>query len=143
MLLNRPVTLLGAVASLAAALSAIAAAADWNPLAWTRENTVELRTVAAGEGEHWFPVWLVVIDDQLYVRLGTRAAGRIDNNATAPFIAARIAGQQFDRVRTVPAPDYAARVAQAMADKYWSDLFVHWMSHPMTLRLMPEPNATQ
>jgi hypothetical protein len=28
------------------------------------------------EGEHWFPVWLVVIDDQVDVRLGARAATR-------------------------------------------------------------------
>ena len=54
-----------------------AVAADWTPRAWTDASTIELCTTRAGEGEHWFPVWLVVIDDQVYVRLGTRAATRI------------------------------------------------------------------
>ena len=112
--------------------------ADWTPRAWADANTIELRTVAAGEGEHWFPVWIVVIDDQVYVRLGNRAATRIEKNTTAPHLAVRIAGQQFDRVKGVPAPEDAGRVAQAMAAKYWSDVFVRHLHHPLTLRLVPD-----
>src|SRR5438067_1677561 len=94
---------------------------------------------AAGEPAHWFSVWLVVIDDQVYVRLGPRAAGRIEKNVAAPYVGVRILGQQFERVRAEPAPDHAERVAKAMAAKYWSDLVVHHFSHPLTLRLAPEP----
>jgi hypothetical protein len=80
----------------------------------------------------------VVIDDQVYVRLGTRAADRVNENTTAPMLGVEVAGQRFDRVRAVPAPEYAERVAEAIADKYTSDLFIRWMSHPLTLRLVPE-----
>ena len=31
----------------------------------------------------------------------------------------------------------AERVAAAMADKYWSDIFVRFFAHPLTLRLKP------
>ena len=91
-----------------------------------------------GEGEHWFKVWLVVIDGQVYVRLGSRAAERVESNTTAPVLGVEVAGQRFDRVRGVPAPEYADRVAKAMAEKYTSDIFVHLFSHPLTLRLVPE-----
>ncbi len=121
--------------------AASARAAWWTPRDWKDANTIELRTTAAGESPHWFPVWVVVIDDQVYVRLGSRAAGRIENNQTKPFVDVRIAGQQFDRVRGTPAPDYAERVAKAMADKYWSDVIIHHFSHPLTLRLAPEPGG--
>src|SRR5205814_5667101 len=71
------------------------AGADWTPRAWANESTLQLRTTAADEGEHWFPVWLVVIDDQLYVRLGSRAAGRIERNTTAPWVGVRVGGREF------------------------------------------------
>ena len=122
-------------------LATPSAAAEWTPHAYAGANTIELRTVAAGEGEHWFPVWVVVIDDQVYVRLGPRAAGRIEKNQAAPYVGVRILGQQFDRVRAEPAPDDAEPVAKAMAAKYWSDLIVHHFSHPLTLRLVPEPGG--
>ena len=32
----------------------------------------------------------------------------------------------------------AEKVAAAMGDKYWSDVFVRFFSHPLTLRLAPE-----
>lgn len=115
-----------------------AAAAEWTPAAFAKEDTLKLRTVCPPEGEYWFPVWLVVIDGQVYVRLGTRAAGRIECNSKAPYLDVEIAGQRFERVHGVPAPDYAERVAQVMADKYTSDFFVRWFSHPLTLRLVPE-----
>ncbi len=120
---------------------AMAGAAEWNPSAFKDEQTLEMRTVGPEEGEYWFPVWLVVIDDQLYVRLGSRAAGRIQKNKTAPYIAVKVAGQEFDRIEIQEAPQMAEAVAKAMADKYWSDIFVHLFSHPMTLRLVPAAGA--
>jgi hypothetical protein len=112
-------------------------AAEWNPAAFAKEDTLKLRTVCPGEGEHWFPVWLVVINGEVYVRLGTRAAGRVECNTTTPYLGVEVAGQRFDHVRGVPVPDFAEHVAKAMADKYTSDFLVHWFSHPLTLRLVP------
>jgi len=116
----------------------VAMAADWTPRAYADASTIEIRTTRAGEGEHWFPVWVVVLDDQVYVRLGSRAAARITDNTTAPDVGIRIVGQQFDRVKAVPAPEAVDRVAQAMAAKYWSDVIIRHFSHPMTVRLVPE-----
>jgi hypothetical protein len=124
--------------ALAVLVVAAAGAASWTPREWATASTIELRTKCPGEAEHWFPVWVVVLDDQVYVRLGTRAANRIACNETSPYLGVRIGGQQFDRVQGVPVPGDAGRVAQAMAAKYWSDLIVHYMSHPLTLRLVPE-----
>jgi hypothetical protein len=126
-----------AMVGLSLLLATGAPAADWKPAAYADVDTLELRTVDAGEGEHWFPVWLVVIDDQLFVRLGSRAASRIERNTTAPYVGVKVAGQQFDRVKGIPAPEYVDRVAQAMRAKYWSDVLVRHVSHPLTLRLVP------
>lgn len=129
--------LLGLTAALFIVSSA-AVAGQWNPATFATQDTLQLRTTRAGEGAHWFKVWLVVIDSQVYVRLGSRAAERAQSNTTAPVLGVEVAGQRFDRVRGVPAPEYAERVAQAMAKKYTSDIFVHLVSHPLTLRLVPE-----
>src|SRR5439155_962208 len=91
------------------------AAAEWTPRAYTGANTLELRTIAPGEAAHWFSVWVVVIDDQVYVRLGPRAAGRIEKNVAAPYVGVRILGQQFERVRAEPAPEHAAGAVEASA----------------------------
>jgi hypothetical protein len=114
-----------------------ATAAQWNVAAFQEADTIELRTVEAGEDPHWFPVWVVVIDEAVYVRLGNRAAKRIENNATTPVIGVRLGDTEFDRVEFVSAPDYAERVAEQMAEKYWSDFFIRWAAHPLTLRLTP------
>ena len=116
------------------------AASDWTPAAWADQNTVDLRTTAPGSEPHWFPVWLAVIDGQMYVRLGSRAAERFDGNATKPIVGVRIAGKTFDRVRGVLAPEMTDRVTAVMRDKYWlqGDIFVRHMNHPYTLRLEPE-----
>ena len=120
--------------------TAVRAADDWTPPAWANENTVELRTTDPGSEPYWFPVWHVVLDDKLYVRLGSRAAGRFDRNATKPIMGVRIAGKTFERVRGVVTPDMTARVDAAMADKYWTqgDFFVRFVNHPYTMRLEPE-----
>jgi hypothetical protein len=121
---------------LLSALFAAPAGADWTPAKWATTSTLELRTTRPGDGEHWSTVWLVVLDDQLYVRLGNRAAQRIADNTTAPMLDVRIDGQQF-RVKGVDSPGDAERVAQAMADKYWSDVVIKYFPHPMTLKLVP------
>ena len=33
----------------------------------------------------------------------------------------------------------AEPVGKAMGEKYWSDVFVRHFSHPLTMRLTPEP----
>lgn len=121
-----------------ALLPAPASATDWTPRAWAGASTLELCTTAAGEQAHWFPVWLTVVDDQLYIRLGSRAAGRVEASTTRPIVGVRIAGQQFDRVRGEPAPEMAGRVAEVMAAKYWFDVLVRHVDHPLTLRLVAE-----
>jgi hypothetical protein len=115
----------------------------WTPAAWTDENTVEIRTTEPGEEPHWFPVWVVTIDDQIYVRLGSRAAGRWDRNTAKPIVGVRIAGKTFERVQGVLAPDMIPRVTAAMKDKYWlqGDGLIRHMSHPYTVRLEPAPAA--
>jgi hypothetical protein len=114
-----------------------ATAAEWTPAAWAEVDTLELATVAPGEAPYWFRVWLVVLDGQAYVRLGTRAAGRIEASTTKPYLGVRVAGKEFARVEGVPAPDMVARVADAMRAKYRTDVLVRWMAHPLTLRLVP------
>jgi hypothetical protein len=135
---GRALLALVAVATVLSVLLLPARAAQWNPEAFAKEDTLKLRTIDPNEGEHWFKVWLVVIDGQVYVRLGARAADRVQANTTSPYLGVEVAGQRFERVRGVPAPEYVDRVAKAMADKYTSDIFVHYFSHPLTLRLVPE-----
>lgn len=130
---------LGMVTLLVAATAA--GAAEWTPALWVDQNTLELRTTDPGADPHWFPVWVAVLDGDVYVRLGKRAAGRIERNTTAPYVGVRIAGQEFPRVHAVPAPEMAARVAKEMREKYWTDVFVRFFAHPMTLRLVPEVEA--
>jgi hypothetical protein len=109
----------------------------WMPAGWTDVDTLEMLTVGPEEGEHWFKVWLVVIDDAVYLRLGSRAVERVQRNTTTPYVGIRIAGQQFDRVKLVDAPELTERVAAAMAEKYWTDALIRYFPHPMTARLEP------
>jgi hypothetical protein len=115
----------------------IQGAEGWTPALWADENTLDLRTTGEGPEPYWFPVWLAVVDDQLYVRLGSRATERIESNTTKPEVGVRIAGQEFPRVRGEPAPEMAERVAAEMAEKYWTDAIVRYVAHPLTLRLVP------
>ena len=116
-----------------------AAPAGWTPAEWAGEKTLELTTDVPSEGSYTFPVWLAVIDGQVYVRLGNRAAGRVQGSKSAPLVGVKVAGHQFDHVRCEPAPDVVPRVNEAMAQKYyWSDKVVHHMAHPLTCRLMPQ-----
>ena len=125
------------VAILALLVVAASANAAWDPQAFSKESTLQFLTVGPDEGEHWSTVWLVVIDGQVYIRLGSRAAERMTKNTAAPIVKVRIAGQEFDRVKAEAAPDMVAPVAQAMGEKYWSDWLVHHFNHPLTMRLTP------
>lgn len=132
-------TLAAALASVLLLAAPIAASSSsWTPADWAGEATLELVTTAPGEAPYAFPVWLVVLDDRLYVRLGSRAARRVQQSATPPFVGVTVAGAHFDRVRCEPAPGDEARVAEAMARKYWSDIFIRFVDHPLTCRLVPE-----
>ena len=125
------------------AMAAIVCAADgqWTPERFANEQTLELLTVGPEEGEHWSTVWLVVIDGQVYVRLGDRAAGRVEASTRKPLVDVRIAGETFHNVSVDPAPEMADRVAAAMGEKYWSDIFVRYMSHPLTARLIAQDSG--
>lgn len=127
------------VASLALLFSATTAlAAEWTPPAWTTEDTLQFRADCPDEGEYWSYVWLVVLDGDVYVRLGSRAAGRVDCSKSKPITAIKIAGETFDNVEMVESPAMVERVAAAMAEKYPTDLFIHYMSHPYTMKLVPK-----
>jgi len=134
-----PLPLLAAALTLA--LVTAAHAAEWTPELWVDEDTVSLRTTDPDADPHWSPVWVAIVDGQLYVRLGSRAAGRIERNVTAPLIGVQIAGAEFESVRAEPAPEMAERVADEIAQKYWSDVFIRFFPHPLTLRLVPAAPA--
>jgi len=113
------------------------AAPAWTPAQWTKDETLKLCTTEPGKEMYCFPVWLVVLDDNVYVRLGSKATSRVQANTTGMVLPVEIGGQRFDKVQLIDAPDKVDAVNKAMADKYTSDLFIRWMSHPMTLRLQP------
>jgi hypothetical protein len=110
---------------------------SWTPAAWKDLDTLEIKTIGAEEGEHWSTLWLVVIDDAVYLRLGSRAAGRVQGNTAAPYVAVRIADREFAQVRAEDAPAARESVAQAMGEKYFSDFLIRLFPHPMTVRLTP------
>lgn len=113
----------------------------WTPAAWRDEQTIVLHSDCPDGGDYWFPVWVVVVDDQVYVRLGKKATARMQCTRTMPLLDIQIAGKQFDKVRSTEVPDAVTRVNEAMADKYWTDIFVRGVHHPLTLRLAPDTAA--
>ncbi|MCK6557162.1 hypothetical protein L6Q96_21675 [Candidatus Binatia bacterium] len=109
----------------------------WTPAQWVDDDTLKLCATTPEEATYCFPVWLVVLDGNVYVRLGTKASNRVKANTAGMVLPVEIGGQRFEKVRLVDAPDKIDAVARAMADKYWSDFSVRWLAHPMTLRLEP------
>ena len=103
-------------------LSSFAQAAEWTPEKWTAEDTLQFRTNCDDEGEHWSFVWVVVLDGNVWVRLGSRAGGRADCNKDKPFTSVKIGGEEFAKVEMVNTPEMATRVSDAMAAKYWTDI---------------------
>jgi hypothetical protein len=127
-------------------VASVAGAADsavpgWDPNAFRDLSTLQIMTTAPGEDEHWSKLWLVVLDGQVYVRLGDRSYGRVQKNTTNPYLKVKVGDQEFDKVRLNPATDMTDKVAAAMADKYFMDILIRHESHPMTARLVPEPAA--
>lgn len=110
---------------------------EWDPQDWADEDTLELLTQAPGDEPHWSIVWLVVIEDQLYVRLGNRAAERFQMSVTNPYLAVKIDDEEFARVKGVAVPEQVAAIDGAMKEKYWSDWFASLLAHPLYLRLEP------
>ena len=98
------------------------AAPQSNPTELGDQSTIQFLTVGPEEGEHWSTVWFVVINGVVYVRLGPRAAGRIDQNTTAPRMPVRVTGKEAHSMRYEKAPEKAEAVAAAMREKYWSDI---------------------
>ncbi len=110
----------------------------WDPAAFRALSTLQFLTIGPEEGPHWSTVWLVIVDDHVYIRLGSRAAGRMRANTTAPYVEVRIGGRGYQHVRATDAPAMAGQVAAAMAEKYTSDLLIRHLAHPLTIRLEPE-----
>ena len=136
--MNRTLAVIAAALLVLLVRSSNAVAQQWDPASFSKESTLQFLTVGPNEGEHWSTVWLVLIDGQLYVRLGSKAAGRMNANTTAPYVKVKIAGQEFDRVKVVPAPEMKDKVQAAMADKYWTDILVRNEDHPLTAKLVAE-----
>lgn len=111
-------------------------AQSWDPERFAKHDVITLRTNCEGEGEYAFPVWLVVVERHVFIRLGSRAANRVECTP-GRIIGVEIGGAKFDRVRAIPSPEMADRVAAAMAEKYPSDLLIRWFPHPLTARLDP------
>jgi len=127
------------IGSLALSLIALAApaSAGWDPARFADESTLDFLTVSPADGEHWSRVWLAVIEDQVYIRLGSRAAARIEGNIRKPTVSVRIGKEEFAGVEAIPAPEMADAVAAKMAEKYTTDIFVRHLSHPLTMKLVP------
>ncbi len=66
------------------------AAPGWDPNAFRDQSTLQIMTTGPEEGEHWSKLWLVVLDGQLYVRLGERSFARVQKNVTSPYVKVKI-----------------------------------------------------
>jgi len=131
------------IAFAAAARADDSAVSGWDPAAFRDASTIKIMTTEPDAGEHWFNLWVVVIDGQPYVRLGDRSYARIQKNSTSPYVKLKVADQEFDKVRVEETPDMKEKVAAAMADKYWMDVLIRHESHPMVARLVPEAPTPQ
>jgi hypothetical protein len=148
MKIQTSVKMVVAVSVLSIAMIGAARAADnpvpgWDPNAFRDLSTLQIMTVGPEEGEHWSKLWLVVIDGQVYVRLGDRSFGRIQKNTANPYVKVKVGDNEFDKVKLEGATDMTDKVAAAMADKYFMDILIRHESHPMTARLVPEPTAAK
>jgi hypothetical protein len=128
------------------ALNGLAGAADtavagWDPETFRQASTIEIMTTEPDVGEHWSKLWVVVIDDQPYVRLGTRSYGRVQRNTTSPYVKLKVGDQEFDKVKLEEMSGMKDKVAAAMADKYFLDRLIRYESHPTVARLIPEASA--
>ena len=135
---------MGASMSAADTPSSLSAPSDWNPAAFKDESTLEFLSLREGGRQHWSPVWLVVVDEQLYLRLGRRAIKNLKSSTSysdnpsdsSPNSAVRIAGREFE-ISITEANEMAGPVARAMAEKYPTDCLVRFFPHPLTVRVKP------
>jgi hypothetical protein len=124
-----------------AARAADAPVPGWDLEQFRQTSTIDIMTTEPDVGEHWSKLWVVVLDGQPYVRLGTRSYGRVQRNTTSPNVKLKLGEQEFDKVKLEEMPDMKDQVAAAMADKYWMDILIRHESHPMVARLIPEAPA--
>jgi hypothetical protein len=129
-------------------LTTLLAAGAWDLSPVEDQNNVEFLTVVPDEGEHWSTVWFVVLDDAVYLRLGPRGAGRVEKSSTAPRMKLRFSDERVYDVQYAKVPEMAERVADAMYEKYWTDVFgepfrkLGLSAPPVFLRVVPaEPAA--
>lgn len=120
---------------------ALAQEPQWSPGMFRDESVIEVYTVGPDGSGHWSSLWVVVVDGNPYLRLGTRAATRIRENRDAPYIRVRVAGQEFERVKVVEAPEMTDRVMEAFAQKYWLDSLIRPFRREMIARLVKEDAA--
>jgi hypothetical protein len=130
------------VAALFVAVVGTAPAADvvpgWDTSEFRDQSVIQIMTTEPDVGEHWSKLWVVVIDDQPFVRLGGRSYGRVQKNTTSPYVKLRVGDLEFDKVKLEEMPDMKDKVAAAMADKYFMDKLIRYENHPMIARLIPE-----
>jgi len=126
------------VAFVAAAGAADPTVPGWDPAAFRDASVIQILTTEPDVGEHWSKLWIVVIDDQPFIRMGSRSYGRVQRNTTSPYIKLKVGDQEFDRVKLEEVPDMKDKVAAAMADKYFMDKLIRYENHPMVARLVPE-----
>jgi hypothetical protein len=110
----------------------------WSPPQFAKERTLQLRTRCPNDKERWLRERFVVLEGQMYVRLGRRDTARVQCNGTTPILGVEVAKQRFEHVRGIPSPQLAPRVDKAMKDKYTTDFVVRLFAHPLTMRLQPE-----
>src|SRR5262249_49043982 len=99
-----------ATAMLGAIARASATIPGWDPELFRDQSTIQIMTTEADAGEHWSTLWVVVIDGNPYVRLGTRAYGRVEGNTTKPYVKVKVGDKQFDRVKLEQMPDMNEKV---------------------------------
>ncbi len=121
-------SLLAATATLAGEHS------QWEPKEWKDGSTLKFQTVDANHEEHWSTVWYVVVDNDVYARLGAAATDRIQENINSPYVKVRIGRFAFNDVRADPADDMAVTIADELADKYVLDVLFRYIPHPLTVR---------
>src|ERR1700723_1253352 len=109
----------------------------WDPDTFRKASTIQIMTTEPDVGEHWSKLWVGVIDDQPFVRLGSRSYGRVQKNTTSPFVKLKVGDQEFDKVKLEEMPYMKDKVAAATADKYFMDKLIRYETHPMVARLVP------
>ena len=118
--------------------SALGNAVDWKAASDVEE--VEVLTTNEDGSPRETTIWLVVLDDQGYVRTSRRTTWG-DNVERNPDIALRIEGaEHFLRASFVEDEALRERIVQAFREKYgWFDGFVNFMrgSTPRIMKLEP------